>query len=196
MVSNKLIKIDTSPILLWPYNENKTYIFANSLDTRLICLWHVLFENILGVSNNALHWPLLMRGLLGNSLIDTIEMKGRDCKSELHLSPRLSWMELQILIILLKISIHIDDQSLTCSYFMKKVIHNVPRKESMKLILREWRNLKNYRILVNKDYLRDGLKVFHRTPHHLRSCTTNCNDALELRGYTTPGMLHNLSQEF
>ena len=27
MVSNKLIKIDTSPILLWPYNENKTYIF-------------------------------------------------------------------------------------------------------------------------------------------------------------------------
>ena len=117
MVSNKLIKIDTSPILLWPYNENKTYIFANSLDTRLICLWHVLFENILGVSNNALHWPLLMRGLLGNSLIDTIEMKGRDCKSELHLSPRLSWMELQIVIILLKISIHIDDQSLTCSYF-------------------------------------------------------------------------------
>ena len=68
---------------------------------------------------------------------DTVEMKGRDCKSELHLSPRLSWMELQILIILLKISIHIDDQSLTCSYFVKKVIHNVPRKESMKLILRE-----------------------------------------------------------
>ena len=80
--------------------------------------------------------------------------------------------------------------------FVKKVIHNVPRKESMKLILREWRNLENYRILVNKDYLRDGLQVFHRTPHHLRSCTTNCNDALEFRGYTTPGMLHNLSQEF
>ena len=196
MVSNKLIKIDTSPILLWPYTENKTCIFENSLDTGLMCLWHVLFENILGVSNNALHWPLIMRGLFGNSLIDTIEMKGRDCKSELHLSPRLSWMELQILIILLKISIHIDDQSLTCSYFVKKVIHNVPRKESMKLILREWRNLENYRILVNKDYLRDGLKVFHRTPHHLHSCTTNCNDALEFRGYTTPGMLHNLSQEF
>ena len=72
--------------------------------------------------------------------------------------------------------------------FMKKVIHNVPWKESMQLILREWRNLENYRILVNKDYLRDGLQVFHRTPHHLRSCTTNCNDALEFRGYTTPGI--------
>ena len=49
--------------------------------------------------------------------------------------------------------------------FVKKVIHNVPWKESMKLILREWRNLENYRILVNKDYLRDGLQVFRE--HHI-----------------------------